>query len=93
MVGGWCLLLAHLGYRYVLAPTHILTDLRESLDTPTSDKLRSVLARNLTKIPDHELEPQLSEWFAPPRIGSRCLSPDCDFRPNLLVAEALKVYL
>ena len=50
MVGGWCLLLAHLGYRYVLAPTHILTDLRESLETPTSDKLRSVLARNLTKI-------------------------------------------
>ena len=37
---------------------HILTDLRESLDTPTSDKLRSVLARNLTKIPDHEMEPQ-----------------------------------
>ena len=85
--------MAHLGYRYVLAPTHILADLRESLDTPASDKLRSVLGRNLTKIPDHELQPHLSEWVAPPRpIGSRRLSPDCDFRPNLFVAEALNVY-
>jgi protein required for attachment to host cells len=51
----------------LVAPNHILTDLRESLDAPASDKLRGVLAKDLTKVPDHELQPHLSEWAPPPR--------------------------
>jgi len=50
----------------LVAPSHILADLRDSLDKTASDKLRGVLARDLTKIPDHELQPHLSEWVHPP---------------------------
>jgi protein required for attachment to host cells len=51
----------------LVAPSHVLGRLRESLDKPASDKLRGVLARDLTKVPDHELQPHLSEWVQPPR--------------------------
>jgi protein required for attachment to host cells len=51
----------------LVAPSHVLARLRESLDNPASDKLRGALAKDLTKIPDHELQPHLAEWVAPPR--------------------------
>ncbi|MGO9675525.1 MAG: host attachment protein [Methylocella sp.] len=50
----------------LVAPSHILADLRESLDKPASDKLRGALAKDLTKVPDDELQPHLSEWVHPP---------------------------
>jgi protein required for attachment to host cells len=54
----------------LVAPSHVLADLRESLDKPASDKLRGVLAKDLTKVPDHELQPHLAEWVRPPlRVG------------------------
>ena len=51
----------------LVAPSHILADLRESLDGPATDKLRGVLAKDLTKVPDHELQPHLAEWVRPVR--------------------------
>jgi protein required for attachment to host cells len=51
----------------LVAPSHILADLRESLDKPASEKLRGVLAKDLTKVPDHELQPHLAEWVLPAR--------------------------
>lgn len=48
------------------APSHILADLRESLDQQALHKLRGALAKDLTKVPDHELQPHLSEWVRPP---------------------------
>ena len=50
----------------LVAPSHILADVRESLDQPASEKLRGVLAKDLTKVPDHELQPHLSGWVRPP---------------------------
>ncbi|VTZ26318.1 conserved hypothetical protein [Methylocella tundrae] len=51
----------------LVAPSHILTDLREELDRPAAEKLRGVLAKDLTKTPDDELQPHLSEWVRPPQ--------------------------
>lgn len=51
----------------LVAPSHILADLRESLDKPALDKLRGAVAKDLTKIPDHELQPHLHEWVRPAR--------------------------
>ncbi len=50
----------------LVAPSHILADLQGSLDKPASDKLRGALAKDLTKVPDHELQPHLHEWVRPP---------------------------
>ena len=51
----------------LVAPSHVLGRLRESLDEPASNKLRGVLAKDLTKVPDHELQPHLGEWVPPAR--------------------------
>jgi protein required for attachment to host cells len=50
----------------LVAPSHILADLREGLDKPAADKLRGVLAKDLTGVPDHELQPHLGQWVRPP---------------------------
>lgn len=51
----------------LVAPSQVLNDLREELDKPAAEKLRGVLAKDLTKVPDDELQPHLSEWVRPPR--------------------------
>jgi protein required for attachment to host cells len=49
----------------IVAPTTILTELTESLDTTTSAKLIGRLAKDLVKTPDHALYPHLKEWVRP----------------------------
>ncbi len=49
----------------LVAPSHILNDLRDSLDISTKEKLRGALAKDLTNTPDHELQPHLAEWARP----------------------------
>lgn len=50
----------------LVATSHILSKLKDSLDKPAADKLRGALAKDLTKVPDHELQPHLSQWVRPP---------------------------
>lgn len=49
------------------APSHVLTEIREALDQAAATKLIGELARDLIKVPDHELQPHLHEWVRPPR--------------------------
>ena len=51
----------------LVAPNHILGELRGALDRPATDKLRGVLAKDLINVPDHELQPHLSKWVRPPQ--------------------------
>lgn len=51
----------------LVAPSHVLAVLRDSLDKPATDRLRGALARDLTKVPDDELQPHLAEWVRPAR--------------------------
>jgi protein required for attachment to host cells len=51
----------------LIAPSHILTELRDSLDNPTKRKLLGELGKDLTNTPDHELQPHLKEWARPTR--------------------------
>ena len=49
----------------LVAPTHILQELQDGLDKPTAAKLIGTLAKDLTKVPDHELWPHLKQWVRP----------------------------
>ena len=49
----------------LVAPSHVLAELRETLDPPTLAKLTGVLAKDLTKTADHELWPHLKTWVRP----------------------------
>jgi protein required for attachment to host cells len=49
----------------IVAPTHVLTELTEALDTTTSAKLIGSLAKDLVKTSDHDLSPHLKEWVRP----------------------------
>ena len=41
-----------------------------AMEMVAAAKLRGVLAKDLTKVPDHELQPHLAEWTpAPHRAG------------------------
>ncbi len=49
----------------VVAPSHLLSELTEALDSPTRARLTGSLAKDLVKTPDHELWAHLREWVRP----------------------------
>ena len=49
----------------IVAPAHILAELREHLDASTNAKVIGTLAKDLIKTPDDELGPHLQEWVPP----------------------------
>ncbi len=49
----------------LVAPAPVLHEIMEQLDPPTKAKLLGTLAKDLTKVPDHELWPHLKEWVNP----------------------------
>jgi protein required for attachment to host cells len=49
----------------LVAPSHVLSELTDALDTTTGAKLLGTLAKDLVKTPDHELWPHLKEWVRP----------------------------
>lgn len=49
----------------LVAPPHILAELRERLDKPTEAMVTGTLHKDLTKVPDHELYPHLKQWVRP----------------------------
>jgi protein required for attachment to host cells len=50
----------------LVAPGHVLHDLRQALDQTASAKIVGSLAKDLTKTPDHDLMSHLAEWWQPP---------------------------
>jgi protein required for attachment to host cells len=53
----------------LVAPDHALHDLRDALGESPRAKIVGTLAKDLTKVPDHDLMPHLSEWWHLP-IGA-----------------------
>jgi protein required for attachment to host cells len=51
----------------LIAPAHILADIRGALDTTTSAKIIGTLPKDLVKTPDHELWPHVRAWVPPVR--------------------------
>ena len=49
----------------LVAPSHVLSEIRDHLDVTTAAKLVGTLAKDLTKVPDDALFPQLKEWVRP----------------------------
>jgi len=49
----------------VVAPPSVLTELTDALDAPTKAVLLGTLAKDLVKVPDHELWPHLKQWARP----------------------------
>ena len=49
----------------IVAPSTVLSELTGALDAPTRAKLLGTLAKDLVKVPDHELWPHLKEWVRP----------------------------
>jgi protein required for attachment to host cells len=49
----------------LVAPSQILSEIREHLDVTTAAKLVGTLAKDLTKVPDDALYPHLKEWVRP----------------------------
>ena len=49
----------------LVAPSHVLTELTEGLDTNARTRLVGSLAKDLVKTPDHELWSHLKEWVRP----------------------------
>jgi protein required for attachment to host cells len=51
----------------IVAPPHTLVAVRQRLDAATDAKIVGTLAKDLVKVPDHELWPHLRWWIRPPR--------------------------
>ncbi|MDR3537294.1 MAG: host attachment protein [Acetobacteraceae bacterium] len=49
----------------LVAPAHVLAELRGTLDEETAKKLVGTLAKDLVKVPDEALQPHLQEWVRP----------------------------
>jgi protein required for attachment to host cells len=49
----------------LVAPSHVLSELRAALDTAAEAKVVGTLAKNLVKIPDDELWPHVQTWVRP----------------------------
>ena len=49
----------------LVAPSHILSEIKDHLDVTTAAKLVGTLAKDLTKVPDNALYPHLKEWVRP----------------------------
>ncbi len=51
----------------LVAPSPVLSELVDMLDQPMKAKLVGSLAKDLVKVPDHELSSHLKEWVRPVR--------------------------
>lgn len=49
----------------LVAPPHVMSEIFDVLDTATAAKVMGKLAKDLTKVPEHELSPHLKEWIGP----------------------------
>ena len=49
----------------LVAPSHVLNEIIDTLDGPTKTRLSGTLAKDLANVPDHELWPHLKEWVRP----------------------------
>ena len=49
----------------VVAPPHAMNEILDALDTVTAGKIVGRLAKDLTKVPEHDLSPHLTEWVRP----------------------------
>jgi protein required for attachment to host cells len=49
----------------LVAPPHVLADIRDRLNTTTEAMVVGTLAKDLTHVPDHELYSHLKEWVPP----------------------------
>jgi protein required for attachment to host cells len=49
----------------LVAPPEILEAIRGSLDRATEAKVIGTLAKDLVRVPDHDLQPHLKEWVRP----------------------------
>lgn len=49
----------------LVAPSHILSTIKDELDVTTAAKLVGTLAKDLTKVPDDALYSHLKEWIRP----------------------------
>jgi len=49
----------------VVAPSHVLSEIRGALDTTAEAKVIGTLPKDLVKTPDDELGPHLREWVPP----------------------------
>jgi protein required for attachment to host cells len=52
---------------FLVAPTHALRNLRETLGDGAKKRLIGLLDRDLVKTPNHELWPHLRQWVGPGR--------------------------
>lgn len=50
---------------YLAAPARSLNEIRLHLARPVQAKLKEVLEKDLTKVPDHELWPHIKHWVRP----------------------------
>ncbi len=50
----------------LVAPADVLKEIIGALDTATEQKVVGTLDKDLTKVPDHELQPHLAQWARPP---------------------------
>jgi len=50
----------------LVAPAPILADIQKSLDAAVAGKVIGTVAKDLTKVPDNELQPHLQDWVRPP---------------------------
>ena len=50
---------------YIAAPARTLNEIRLHLARPVQVKLKEVLDKDLTKVPDHELWPHIKHWVRP----------------------------
>ena len=49
----------------LVAPSHILSEIADALDQPAAARVTGRLAKDLTKVPEHDLPPHLKEWLRP----------------------------
>jgi protein required for attachment to host cells len=54
----------------LIAPSHAMHELQNSLDAATKTKLVGTLDKDLVKTPDHELWPHVREWVSSERRPS-----------------------
>ncbi|MGE4481791.1 host attachment protein [Acidocella sp.] len=50
---------------YLVAPARALNEIRLHLAKPAQGKLKEVLDKDLTKVPDHDLWPHFKHWVRP----------------------------
>lgn len=53
----------------LVAPADVLKDIIGALDTVTQRMVAGTLNKDLTKVPDHDLQPHLAQWVRLPTRG------------------------